>query len=600
MSSFDEPVAVIGMACRTAGAEDVDGLWRVLASERREIGPVPEGRVPGVDSGPVRAGPFHAALLADPSGFDAEFFGISRRIAAWMDPHQRLLLELTWHALEDAALAPEDLAGLDVGVFAAAPMADFRERMVEARLVDSAAFPGTLTAFAANRMSHQFDWRGPSYALDSACSSGLSVLAPAVDALRAGRIPLAAVMAANVTCNGFYTSSAYRAGALSPTGRSVPFGEHRDGYVRGEGGACLILKRLDDAVRDHDRVHAVIRAVVLSHNGRAGGLTGSDGATQSALIRATARAADVPVTSIGYLEAHGTGTGGDLAEAEGIATALHADAPSLHAGGPDGRLWMGSIKANTGHLEVAAGLLGLVKAALILRHDLIPPIAGLRRTDPEIEKRLRGVAVANRPVPWPAGGRPRRIAVNSFGVGGSLACALVEDGPRPAPPHPAGPGITDPAASLIPLSAATPAALAATARRLRARLRAAGEFGPGPLAWTLQTGRGHLRERRLTVTDAPHLLGEALDAVARSVGHPLVATPDDERALAGLPPTHRELGRAWLAGKRVPWAALWATAPAPCPDLLPGYPFQRTPHWFGPRPTPAPAPAPTPTPAPAP
>lgn len=545
------------------------------------VRPVPAQRIPSVDPGRVNIDQLHAALLDDIAEFDAAFFGVSRRMAAWMDPHQRMLLELTWHALESAAIDPERLCGLPVAVFAAAPMSDYRERMVQASMVDSAAFPGTLITFTANRISYQYDWTGPSYAIDSACSSGLSVLAPAVQGLRTGEFPLAAVMAANLTCNGFYTSSAIQAGAMSPTGRSIPFSTQRDGYIRGEGGACLLLKRLDDAEADGDPVLAVIRGVGVAHNGRAGGLTGTDAETQARLIMRTARAAHLPVSAIGYVEAHGTGTGGDLAEVEGVVQALaeEASAERTAVAGPRGRLWIGSIKSNIGHLETAAGLLGVVKAVLILRHGLIPPIAGLDHVDPAIALGEAPVAVADRPIPWPAGSALRRIGVNSFGIGGSMAHALIEEAPATRPTTPT-PGTLPP----IPLSAADQAGLSALAARYAAMLVAGDAPGTASIAWTLAAGRAALGTRRVLLAENGDQLLAALAAVASGMPHARVATPDDQLPLENVPDQAAGDAADWLAGASVDWREHW---PRPWPTTrypyLPGYPFQRRPHWFAAR-----------------
>ncbi|MFJ2609789.1 MULTISPECIES: beta-ketoacyl synthase N-terminal-like domain-containing protein [unclassified Streptomyces] len=568
-----EPIAVIGLSCRTAGADDAEALWQVLRGGRRLIGPVPEERVPSADAGPLQA-----ALLDDVAGFDAAFFGISRRMASWMDPHQRILLELTWHALENAAIAPERLRGSPVAVFAAAPMADYRERMIQADVVDSAAFPGTLNTFAANRISYQFDWTGPSYAIDSACSSGLSALAPAVHGLRTGEFPLAAVMAANITCNGFYTNSAYQAGALSPTGESVPFSTRRDGYNRGEGGACLLLKRLADAERDGDPVHAVIRGVGVAHNGRAGGLTGSDASAQTRLFLRTARATGVPLSSVGYLEAHGTGTGGDLAEVTAVADALRTELGTSPArvAGPEGKKWIGSVKSNIGHLEAAAGLLGVVKAVLILRHGLIPPIAGLTRPDPDLLFDDLPVALADRPVAWPRGAEVRRIGVNSFGVGGALAHAVIEEAPEPPPPAPTG---TGPVPTAVPLSAMNRAGLAALATSLLRTLRRPQPPALNSLAWTAQTGRASLRERRVLVAADLTELADALAAVAAERAHDHVAEAGGDGALGHLPTPLAHTAGDWLDGLSADWAKHWPAPQPRCPDL-PGYPFQRRSHWF--------------------
>ena len=572
----DDPIAIVGLACRTAGAENSDELWQLLTTGKRMIRPVSSDRLPSVQPGAVAVAVPHAALMDDIDGFDAAFFGISRRMASWMDPHQRMLLELTRHALDSAALDSDRLRGMPIGVFAAAPMSDYRERMVQAGTVDSAAFPGTLITFVANRISYEFDWTGPSYAIDSACSSGLHVLSPALAGLRSGEFPIAAVMGANLTCNGFYTSSAYRAGALSPTGESVPFDAHRDGYLRGEGGACLILKRLSDAVRDGDPVHAVIRGVGLAHNGRAGGLTATDAASQTQLITRTADACGVPVRSIGYFEAHGTGTRGDAVEVQAIGRALQPEpAGSIGAAaGPGDKLWIGSIKSNIGHLETAAGLLGIVKATLILRHGLIPRIAGLTRVDPDIDVRSAPLAIADHDTPWQPSDTPRRIGVNSFGVGGALGTAIIEE--APALPDEA---VATADTLVFPLSAMDERGLRAVAADLQPALGRS-ELSLESIAWTLQSGRPALPVRRAVVTSGRDHLRRAIAVIAEGDIPPDVPQAGTRGPFEPLPEDRSAELTDWLGGAGIDWPAFWGGDTMPRRVSLPGYPFFRRSYWF--------------------
>jgi acyl transferase domain-containing protein len=563
----DSPIAIVGLACRTAGADNSAELWQLLTAGKRMIRPVSPSRLPSVEPGPVAVGVPHAALMDEIDGFDASYFRISPRMASWMDPHQRVLLELTQHALDSAALDPQRLRGMPVGVFAVAAMSDYRERMVQAGAVDSAAFPGTLNTFLANRISYEFDWTGPSYALDSACSSGLHVLASALLGLRSGEFPIAAVLGANLTCNGFYTSSAYRAGALSPTGESVPFSAQCDGYLRGEGGACLILKRLSDAIDDGDPIHAVIRGVGLAHNGRAGGLTGTDPASLAQLITRTARACDVPVRSLGYIEAHGVGTRGDAVEVEGIGRALLNEPAGGTGGaaGPGGKLWIGSIKSNIGHLESAAGLLGIVKATLMLQHGFIPRVAGLTQVGPDIDAHSAPVAIADHDTPWPSTHAPRRIGVNSFGIGGALATAILEEAPALPDEVPAT-GDT----LVFPLSAVDDRGLRAVAATLRPELGRSG-LSLESIAWTLQSGRSALAVRRAILTSGTDTSGRdqlrvALDAIADGETH----QPGDYPAQLA----------DWLGGAPIEWPGFWAGDRMPRRVSLPGYPFFRRSYWF--------------------
>lgn len=567
------PIAIIGVAVRTAGSGDTTELWRMLENGTRAIAPVPDNRLPGLDTGPITLDRPRAALLDGIDQFDAAFFGISRRMAAWTDPHHRLLLELSWHALEDAGLDVDRLRGERVAVVAATAMPDYQLRMCQSRVTDTAAFSGTLQTFLPNRISYQFDWTGPSFAVDSACSSGLTALCTAVNGLHRGEYPMALVAAANLVFHSFLPSNAYRAGALSPTGMSVPFGAGRDGYIRGEGGACLLLKPLADAEREGDRIHAVIRAIGLAHDGRAGGLTGTDPRTQTELIKRTFSETDLVPADLGCLEAHGTGTKADFVEITALARALaESSVGQRRPAGPDGRLWVGSIKSNIGHLEGAAGLLGVVKAVLILRHHVIPEIAGLTSggsTDTE----HAGVALADRSVIWPPSVSPRRISVNSFGIGGSLGHAILEDPPAPVPVGHARTRLWP-----VPISAATGSALAAVASQLREAL-SEGQHAFDSVVFTLQTGRTSLAHRRIILAaDSPQLC-TGLAAVVIGASHELVVDRACLDALTRLDTPLADVARAWLHGESPAWIARW---PRPWPRRtgLPGYPFERRSHWF--------------------
>ena len=565
--SVRTPVAIIGWSCRVAGAETPDAFWRLQLAGERRIAPVPPGRWAGLDTGQIRVAQPHAALIEGIDRFDAAFFGISRRLAAWTDPQQRMLLELAWHALESAGIDPDGLRGAPVAMFAAACMTDYRERMTATGVVDGAAFPGTLTTFMANRISYQFDWTGPSLAVDSACASGLSIVSLAVAGLQNGEFPLAMVGGANTTSNGFYSSSAYRAGALSPTGTSVPFSARHDGYIRGEGGATLVLKLLPDALRDGDPIHGVIRSVGLAHDGRGGGLTATDADSQTRLMRRVTDLAGIQPAELGYLEAHGTGTGGDMVEVAGLRAALETDGrmPNV-GGGPGGKVWIGSVKANIGHLEAAAGLLGIVKAAMVLHYDCIPAIPGLNSVEPALPLAGSPLAIADHMVRWPRSLRPRLAAVNSFGVGGALAHAVLEEPPLL---DPLTTKLGQPIA--IPLSAATPIALRRLAGRLAERLAAPDAPGFAEVAWTLCTGRCSLAQRYVLVAEDLGQLTTALAAVAAGAAQPQL-TGISTHAMAKV--------RTWLDGGSVDWSVLWPMAERPRRVELVAYPFERHSFWF--------------------
>ncbi|MEV0702957.1 beta-ketoacyl synthase N-terminal-like domain-containing protein [Saccharopolyspora sp. NPDC050389] len=555
----NDPIAIIGMSARAAGVETLAELWDMLRRGRRRFAPVPEDRWHGLEPGVELPNPPTASLLERIDTFDARFFGIAPRMAAWMDPQHRMMLELAWHAVENAGLDPDRLDGAPIGVFVGTFLSDYRERINASGLADGAAFPGGMTAFSANRVSYQFGWTGPSMVIDSACSSSLSALGIAVQGLQRDEYPMALVGTASVISNGFYANTAYRGGALSPTGDSVPFGPDRDGYVRGEGGACVLLKRLDQALADGDPVHAVIRAVGTAHNGRGGGLTGTDVESQVRLLTRTAAAAGCSVGELGYLEAHGSGTpSGDAVEVAALARAL-ADSGGNAGAGPGGKVWVGSIKASIGHLEAAAGLMGVVKTALVLRHGRIPRIAGLTEADPRLPIEGTNVAIAVDDVPWPAGAEPRLAGINSFGLGGAVSHVLLEEPTTPAQQR-------DPAAGphLFPLSGQDEDCLAKFASNLLAELDAPTAPGLPSLAWTLQTNRRDHQARAVITAAEPGELRDALSEVAS--GKP-----------AGLPES--TLAQAWLRGEAVDWASRWG-GDRPPRSHLPGSPLRRRSHWY--------------------
>lgn len=549
----DVPVAIIGMAARAARAPDVEELWRLIESGQDAIVDIPADRLPGFDAERLGATPPRAALLDRIDAFDASFFGLSPRQAVFMDPRQRLLLEETWHALEDAGIAPDALAGSATGVFVGSMGADFMQRCDGLGAIDRYTASGTLDAFLANRISYQFDARGCSVEVDTACSSGLTAVVQGAWALAGGQVNMAIAGGVSVICHGFDQEALLRAGVLSPNGRVRPFSEEADGYVRGEGVAVVVMKRLADALRDNDPVRAVIMAAAQAHDGRTGGQFGPSAQTQAALIRRTTAKAGISPAELGYVEAHATGTKlGDKAEATGLVAALDG---AGKAAGPDGRLWVGVLKTVIGHTEGAAGLFGLIKAVLVLEHDLIPGIPALSEPpagqepagqEPAGQDVVLGFPAAG--VPWPrADGQPRLAGVNSFGLGGAIAHVVLCDPPARAA-TPSQPGI---GARIFPLSAATPSALDTLTGSVRNWLHAHPDADLAAVAWTLQAGRAAL----------PH----------RVVLH-------GDELIAESPPDAGPVVAAFLAGDPVDWSSVWDGVP-PGKIGLPGYPFEPQSHW---------------------
>ncbi|MEU0880582.1 amino acid adenylation domain-containing protein [Lentzea sp. NPDC005914] len=414
-------IAVIGMACTVPGASDLDEFWSLLERGECRIGDVPPSRAADLGSG------FKAALLDRIDLFDAEFFGITPRQAASMDPQQRMLLELSLHALQHAGIEPNSVEGKDVGVFVGACGYDYRERVLGAGAADGYATTGTFPAFLANRVSHFYDFTGPSLTVDTACSAALTAVATAMASLRSGDCGMALVGAANLLSSSFNTTAFGQAGMLSPQGQSRVFDDAADGFVRGEGAGWVLLKPLSQARADGDRVLAVLRGAAVNHGGRAASLTSPNPAAQTRLIRRALSQAGLDAGALGYVEAHGTGTAlGDPIEIDGIAGALDG----ATGGGPDGKLWVGSVKSNIGHLEGAAGIVGLIKVILSLQHGVIPRSVGFSRLNSDISTDGTPIAVASAPVAWAAEGAARVAAVSAFGFGGSNGHVIVEEAPR--------------------------------------------------------------------------------------------------------------------------------------------------------------------------
>ncbi|MGO9133425.1 MAG: type I polyketide synthase [Methylovirgula sp.] len=487
-----EPIAIIGLGCRLPPAvESPDDFWRFLLSGANAVGDVPPGRWGDRYFHPNRGRPGRSynnsgAFLTDITGFDAAFFGITPREAEWMDPQQRLLLEVAWHAFEDAGQPAERLAGSDTAVFIGAGTTDFLVQ--RSRHVDSVG-PYTMTGVAvsvtANRLSHCFDLHGPSMAIDTACSSGMVALHEAVQALQRGHSRMALVGAVNLLLEPFSMVGFAKAGMLSPTGQCHSFDARADGYVRGEGAVALVLKPLSAAKADGDRIHALILGSAVNSDGYTQGITLPNQAAQEDVLRQAYIRAGISFNEIDYVEAHGTGTPvGDPIECRSLGTVLGA----ARSASP---LAIGSVKTQTGHLEVAAGLVGLLKAVLILKHRIIPATLDFVHPNPAIPFAELNLRVTDQPTQLAAEWKAGVVGVNCFGFGGTNAHVVLGDGL----------GEDDPAARAVPapdasdltllLSARSEASLTATARSWVDRLTAPSSASWTDLCWTAVHRRSH-------------------------------------------------------------------------------------------------------------
>lgn len=542
-----EPVAVVGIGARYAGGvRSADDLWALLVAGRTTVGEVPDDRwrpyrehsrehAAALD-GVVARGSF---LDDDVHGFDAAFFGVPGREAEQLDPQQRIALEVAWEALEDARIDPSSLAGTDTAVHLGVGTDDYGRRLVE-DLPRVRAWTGIGASLCGvpNRISHALDLRGPSVAVDTACSSSLVAVHQACAALRAGESRLALAGGVMIMSGPGLTAVLGQAGALGPDGRSTPFDIRADGYGRGEGCGVVVLKRLDDARADGDEVLAVIRGGAVRQDGRTEGIMAPSGAAQADLMRAAYRAAGVDPATVGYVEAHGTGTPtGDPVEAGALCAVLGRDADR-----PGCRV--GSVKANVGHTEAAAGVAGLIAAVEVLRHASVPALPGPVVPRDDVGWTAAGLAPATTPADWPApAGHPRRAGVASYGYGGTIAHLVLEEAPEVAGAPSAG-IVGDTA---FPLSAASAEALAEQARRLALAVAATPAPDLGDVARTLHHGRAALRHRAVvTAGDRDGLLA-GLRALADGSADPSLAT-----GVAGT-----RTGAVWVfSGHGQQWAGM--------------------------------------------
>ncbi|MER7884468.1 amino acid adenylation domain-containing protein [Streptomyces fimicarius] len=558
-------VAIIGMGCRLpGGASDHRTYWRNLMAGKDCITPTPPDRYDVRTLGsrfrdkPGRLVGGRGGYIDGFDEFDPAFFGISPREADHMDPQQRKLLEVAWEALEDGGQRPADLAGGNVAVYVGAFTLDYKIlQFADLGFTSLAAHTatGTMMTMVSNRISYCFDFRGPSLSIDTACSSSLVAVHLACQALNNGESDLALAGGTLLHMAPQYTVAETKGGFLSPEGRSRTFDAAADGYVRAEGVGLVALKRLDDAVRDGDRIHAVIAGSGVNQDGHTNGITVPNADAQVDLIRRVCAEAGITPGDLQYMEAHGTSTPvGDPIEANALARALAIGRA------PGARAYVGSVKTNIGHTESAAGIAGLIKTVLSIQHRTVPPHINLENLNPAIDPATLPYEIPTRPTAWPAHEGPARAGVNSFGFGGTNAHVVLEEAPPPLPKTGAAPPAGRPW-SILPLSARNPDALVELAAGIRGEL--AGDNGPAvaldDLGHTLAHRRQHLPERLSVVYCTRASLDEALAAHGRGEPHPRVvhgrARESADRRLVwvftGMGPQWWGMGRQLLAEEPV-------------------------------------------------
>ncbi|MBB4683865.1 type I polyketide synthase [Amycolatopsis jiangsuensis] len=505
-----EPIAVVGVGCRLpGGVESPAQFWWLLDAGADGIAEVPEGRWESFAPEAALAGlPRRGGFLGDVAGFDAAFFGITPREAEAMDPQQRMLLEVTWAALEHAGIPPGSLRGSRTGVFVGLSASEYGYlTMTDVTGIDAWSGTGAAASIAANRLSYLLDLRGPSLTLDTACSSSLVAVHQAVQSLRRGESDTALVAGVNLLLSPGITANFHRAGVLAPDGHCKPFDAGADGIVRGEGCGVVVLKPLKAARAAGDRVLALIRGSAVNSDGRSNGMMAPNPDAQASLLRDAYAVAGVDPSSVDYVEAHGTGTLlGDPIEAEALGAVLGADRE------PGRPLLLGSVKSNLGHLEGAAGIAGLIKVVLALVHRRLPASLHYRVPNPHIDFDGLGVRVVEAGRDWPRYPGTARAGVSAFGFGGTNAHVVLEE--WPAASFPVRAAASD-RPRVFALSGRSAEAVHARADELADWLDSpAGRAVPlDAVAGTLATRREHLPVRAAVVAEERGELVQALREV---------------------------------------------------------------------------------------
>ncbi|MBW4084436.1 SDR family NAD(P)-dependent oxidoreductase, partial [Paenibacillus sp. S150] len=601
-----EPIAVIGMSCVLPQSEDARQFWNNLIAGKDLIEEIPADRwdwrayYGDPESGVNKTTAKWGGFIDGVSHFDAKFFRISPKEAALMDPQHRIFIQTVWKTVEDAGYKASDLHGTNTGIFVGISGWDYNEVLrANKENVESLSIIGIAHSVLPNRISYLMDWHGPSEPIDTACSSSLVAIHKAVEQIRLQNCDVAIAGGVNLILSPAVNISFNKAGMLSPDGRCKTFDKQADGYVRGEGTGAILLKPLSKAIQDGDHVYGVIRGTDLNHGGQVNSFTVPNPNAQAEVIQRALNKAKIDPQSVTYIETHGTGTGlGDPVEIAGLKKVFKSNGDPGQAAEP--YCGLGAVKSNIGHLEAAAGIAGIIKVLLAMKHKKLPPTLHFNELNPYISLKDSPFYIVDKAMPWPAlpdgqGGHiPRRAGVSSFGFGGVNAHIVLEeyqtdteqkDAQEFGKPY------------LFLLSAKDSDCLKTYAESFKQWLSDEGSLvGLRNIAYTLQIGREDMKARLAMLAATREELSNGLDAFILGLEHPGLfvhqtggASEMEQGALRingltgeGLSAMPLERAAAlWVAGTKLEWKELYDKAVTRV--SLPTYPFTHTQHWAGKR-----------------
>lgn len=572
--------AVVGMDCIMPKADNVYEFWKNVAHKENVITTIPQERVKLHAFTEEEAQKYYGAFVSGVDKFDAAFFGISPHEAEYMDPQQRMILRCTWNAMEDACMKPTDLAKNKTGVFIGSDSLNYIEtyqHLNKEEETDPYIVTGMDAAVMAGRVSYIFDFTGPSMNINTACSSSLTAVAQAMDALRLGRCNVAVVGGVNLILDAMSYKALDSAGMLSKSGKCSTFDEKADGYVRGEGCGVVILKRLEDAIKENDNIHAVLCGYAVNHGGKANSLTAPNMLQQTQLIVEAMEDAKVKPEQIGYVEAHGTGTRlGDPVEINGLKRAFHAL-------GIDRSLKntcaVGTVKTNIGHLEAAAGMAGLIKTIMALKEKKIPGMSYFKNLNRNILLEDSPFYISKETKDWEVpvkdGKQQLRYAcVSSFGFGGSNVHLVLRE-------YHAEKGKSKGNVQWIPISAKSETALKKYVEKLRKFLQADNEeLNFDSVAYSLQCGREEMPYRVVFHADSIQSFIKVLSDYGNQIPNECYMDNLKKEKHTFVPEWNADFAQNWIEGKHVDWESLWDDE-KPMKISLPTYCFDEKSFWIG-------------------